>query len=63
MTDVAGTATSTSYRYIPPRGSTHYSTSQRPVQITLVSGESVPIQGKRLKVLSVSTNSVTYVIQ
>jgi hypothetical protein len=63
MTPVTGTATSTSYRYIPPRGSSQVSTMQRPVQITLGSGQSVPIQGRTLKVLSVSANSVTYIIQ
>lgn len=63
MTYVTGTATSTSYRYIPPRGSTHYGNSQQPVQITLSSGESVRIQGRTLKLLSVSANSVTYLTQ
>ena len=63
MTPVSGTATSTSYRYIPARGSSQYSQVQRPVRITLSSGQSVPVQGKTLKVLNVAPNSVTYLVQ
>lgn len=62
QTDVYGTARSTSYRYVPPRGSSQYATAQRPIAITLGSGQSVTIQGKTLKVISVAPNSVKYVL-
>ncbi|MCH4548068.1 hypothetical protein MK632_20225 [Rhizobium changzhiense] len=62
-TPVDATARSTSYRYIPPRGSTQYATQQRPIMITLSSGQSVSIQGKILKVLNVAPNVINYMIQ
>ena len=62
MTDVSGTARSTSYRYIPPRGSSQYATAQRPIVITLSNGQSVTIQGKTLQVVSVALNSLKYVL-
>ncbi|MBX4916713.1 hypothetical protein [Rhizobium bangladeshense] len=60
---VDATARSTSYRYIPPRGSTQYATQQRPIMITLGNGQSVSIQGETLKVLNVAPNAVKYMIQ
>lgn len=63
MTPVSGTATSTSYRFIPPRGSSQYATARRPIRIAVGSGQSVVVQGRTLKVLSASPNSVRYVIQ
>lgn len=63
VTPVSGTATSTSYRYIPPRGSSQVATAQRPIQISVAAGQSVTIQGKSLKVFSVSPNSLKYSVQ
>ncbi|WP_146086556.1 hypothetical protein [Ciceribacter selenitireducens] len=63
MTNVYGTARSTSYRYIPPRGSSQYATAQRPVNITLGSGQSVTIQGRTLSVVSVSANALKYMVE
>jgi len=61
--DVYGTARSTSYQYIPPRGSSQYATAQRPIAITLGSGQSVTIQGRTLRVVSVSANALKYVVE
>ncbi|MDX0769583.1 hypothetical protein GOD80_15350 [Sinorhizobium medicae] len=63
MTDVSGTAHSTSYQLIPPRGSSQYATAQRPIAITLGSGQSVTIQGRTLRVVSIAPNSLKYVIE
>jgi len=63
LTSVNGTARSTSYQYIPPRGSTQYSTARQPIRIVVESGRSVTIQGKVLKVLGVSANSVKYTVR
>lgn len=63
ITDVSGTARSTSYRYIPPRGSSQYATAQRPIAITLGSGQSVTIQGRTLRVVSVAPNTLKYVVE
>lgn len=63
MTNVYGTARSTSYRYSPPRGSSQYATAQRPVTITLGSGQSVTIQGRTLRVVSVSANALKYMVE
>ncbi|MGX1259351.1 hypothetical protein [Sinorhizobium fredii] len=62
MTPVSGTARSTSYQFIPPRGSSQYATAQRPIAITLGSGQSVTIQGRTLRVVSVSPNALRYVV-
>lgn len=63
MTPVSGTARSTSYQFIPPRGSSQYATMQRPVAITLGSGQSVTIQGRTLRVVGVAPNAVKYVVE
>ncbi len=63
MTPVSGTARSTSYEYIPPRGSSQYATSQRPIAITLGSGQSVSIQGRTLRVVNVAPNALKYVVE
>lgn len=63
MTDVHGTARSTSYRYVPPRGSSQYAMAQRPITITLGSGQSVTIQGRTLRILTVSPTSVRYIVE
>lgn len=60
--DVYGTARSTSYRYIPPRGSSQYAVAQRPVTITLGTGQSVTIQGRMLRVVSIAPNAIKYVV-
>ncbi|WP_454748071.1 hypothetical protein [Ciceribacter selenitireducens] len=63
MTNVDGTARSTSHRYVPPRGSSQFATAQRPVMITLGSGQSVTIQGRTLSVVSVSANALKYMVR
>ncbi|MBZ9675254.1 hypothetical protein [Mesorhizobium sp. ES1-1] len=57
---VSGTASSTSYKYIPPRGSSQYATATQPIQIALGKGQSFKIEGRSLKVLSVSPTGVNY---
>lgn len=59
-TPVSGTANSTSYQYIPPRGSTQYATAARPIQFTLGSGQSIKVSGRTLKVVRVAPASVEY---
>lgn len=61
--DVYGTARSTSYQYIPPRGSSQHAIAQRPIAITLGSGQSVTIQDRTLRVVSVSPNALKYVVE
>lgn len=63
MTDVSGTARSTSYRYIPPRGSSQYAVAQRPIQFIVASGQGTTIQGRTLKVLSVSATTIKYAVE
>ncbi|QRY67281.1 hypothetical protein JVX98_23335 [Ensifer sp. PDNC004] len=63
MTDVSGTARSTSYQFIPPRGSSQYATMQRPLAIALGSGQSVTIQGRTLRVVGVAANELRYVVE
>lgn len=63
MQEVSGTARSTSYQFIPPRGSSQYATAQRPIAITLGTGQSVTIQGRTLRVVSVAANSLKYVVE
>jgi hypothetical protein len=60
---MSGTATSRSLRVIGPRPSTEYATAERPVRITLGSGERVTVQGKTLRVLHVSPASVDYIVE
>lgn len=62
-TPVHGTATSTSYQFIPARGSTQYATAERPIQFTLGSGQSVAIEGRTLRVVRVSPAAVEYVVE
>ncbi|MDX1001548.1 hypothetical protein GOE20_11550 [Sinorhizobium medicae] len=63
MTPVSGTARSTSYQFIPPRGSSQYATAQRPITISLAEGRGVNIQGRTLRVVSVGPNSLKYVVE
>ncbi|TGV08747.1 hypothetical protein EN816_32300 [Mesorhizobium sp. M8A.F.Ca.ET.173.01.1.1] len=60
---VTGTATSTSYKYIPARGSSQYATTAQPIQIALAKGQSVRIEGRVLRVVRVSLTSVEYRIE
>ncbi|MEW9806420.1 hypothetical protein ABUE31_10520 [Mesorhizobium sp. ZMM04-5] len=54
-TPVTGQATSTSYRYVPPRGSSEYATAQQPITFSLDAGRCScgnhqrpsPVQGPR----------------
>lgn len=60
---VSGSATSTSYQFIPARGSSQYATAQRPIQFSLGSGQSVAVEGRTLRVVRVSAGSVEYRIE
>jgi hypothetical protein len=60
---VSGTASSTSYKYIPPRGSSQYATAAQPIQLALGSGQSVKVEGRMLRVVRVSPNAVEYRIE
>ncbi len=62
-TPVSGTAASTTYRYIPPRGSSQQAMVQRPVYIRLGKGQSVSVQGKTLKVVGLDANAVIFTIR
>lgn len=62
-TPVSGTATSTSYRYIPARGSSQYASASRPITFSLGAGQSVKISGKTLRIVSVEATSVDYRIE
>lgn len=61
--DVYGTARSTSYKYVPPRGSSQYATAQRPITLTLGRGQSVMLQDRILRVVDVSPNSLKYIVE
>ncbi|WP_188823803.1 hypothetical protein [Brucella endophytica] len=60
---VSGTATSTSYQFVPARGSSSYATASHPIQFNLGKGQSVKIAGKTLRVIRVGAASVEYRIQ
>lgn len=60
---VSGNATSTSYQFIPARGSSQYATAQRPVQFGLGSGQHVTVEGRTLRVVRVSPTSVAYLVE
>jgi hypothetical protein len=62
-TPVSGTATSTSYRFIPARGSSQYATTSQPIQFVLGEGQSVPVSGRTLRVVEVGPASVRYRIE
>ncbi|WP_157014361.1 hypothetical protein [Mesorhizobium xinjiangense] len=62
-TPISGTATSTSYQYIPARGSTEYVTAERPIRINLSSGQTLKVEGKTLRVIRVNSHSVDYRIE
>lgn len=62
-TPVSATATSTSFQYIPPRGSSQYATAAQPIQIELGKGQSVKVEGRTLRVVRVSPTSVDYRIE
>ncbi len=60
---VSGTSTSTSYQFIPARGSSQYATAMRPVQFSLGKGQSVKVAGSTLRVVRVGAASVDYRIE
>jgi len=60
---VSGSASSTSYQYIPPRGPSQYATAAQPIQIALGKGQSVRVEGRTLRVVRVSPNGVEYRIE
>ncbi len=60
---VSGTATSRSYQFIPPRGSSQYAVAQRPIYVTLGRERSVTFQGRTLKVVGLTGSSVSYVVE
>ncbi|MCK7612353.1 hypothetical protein [Roseibium sediminicola] len=60
---VSGTATSTSYKFIPARGSSQYATQSRPIQFSLGKGQSVKVSGRTLRVVGVGASSVDYRIE
>jgi len=62
-TPVSGSASSISYQVIPPRGSSEVATTVQPIEIRLVAGQSVTIQGRTLRVIRVSPASVEYRIE
>jgi hypothetical protein len=59
-TPVYGSANSTSYQYIPARGSSQYATASQPIQFSLGNGQSVKVSGKTLRVVRVGPASVDY---
>lgn len=62
QSDIYGAASSTTYKYIPPRGSSQHAIAQRPISIVLGNGESVAIQGHKLNIINVSANVVNYTV-
>ena len=62
-TPVYGNANSTSYQYIPARGSSEYATASRPIQFALGKGQSVKVSGRTLRVVRVGPASVDYRIE
>jgi len=62
-TPVSGQATSTSYKYVPARGSTEYATAQRPVTFSLSAGEKTSVADRTLRVVRVQPSSVEYRIE
>lgn len=62
-TPVSGTATSTSFRYIPARGSSQHASASRPITLSLGAGQSVKISGRMLRVVRIGAVSVDYRIE
>jgi len=60
---VYGNANSTSYQFIPARGSSQFATASQPVQFSLGAEQSAAISGKTLRVISVGGASVQYRIE
>lgn len=60
---VSGNATSTSYQFIPARGSSQYASMQRPIQFGLGSGQQVTVEGRKLTVVAVGASSVNYKVE
>lgn len=62
-TPIYGNASSTSYQFIPARGSSEYATASRPIQFELGKGQSVKVSGRTLRVIRMSPASVDYLIE
>lgn len=62
-TAVSGQATSTSYQYVPARGSTEHVNAFQPITFSLGAGEKVAISGKTLRVIRVQPASVEYRVE
>lgn len=62
-TPVTGQATSTSYKYVPPRGSSEYATAQRPITFSLSAGEKTSVAGRTLRVIRIHPSSVEYRVE
>jgi hypothetical protein len=62
-TPVTGQSTSTSYRYVPPRGATEYAKALQPITFSLGAGEKVAVSGRTLRVIRVQPSSVEYRVE
>jgi hypothetical protein len=62
-TPVYANANSTSYQFIPARGSSEYATASRPIQFALGKGQSVKVSGRTLRVIRIGPTSVDYRIE
>jgi hypothetical protein len=62
-TPLTGQATSTSYRYVSPRGSTQYAKALQPVTFSLGAGDKVALSGRTLRVIRVQPSSVEYRVE
>jgi hypothetical protein len=62
-TPIYGSANSTSYQFIPARGSSEYAMASRPIQFSLGKGQSVRVSGKTLRVVRVGPASVDYRVE
>lgn len=63
VTPVSGSATSTSYRYIPARRSSQHASVSRPMTFGIGAGQSVKVSGKMLRVVRIGAVSVDYRIE
>ncbi|GBD47028.1 hypothetical protein [Methylopila sp. Yamaguchi] len=57
---VSGVATSTDYAVVGPRPTAQIATARTPIRLMLAAGQSVPVEGRTLRILQVQANSVTY---
>jgi hypothetical protein len=61
-TPVSAQGVSTSYNVVGPRPTTTFAYGVAPVTLTAASGEAILVEGKSLKVLSISGNNIEYLI-